>query len=724
MPKQTTYRAIKNLRSNDSFELGGKPWEATIPARPGLAQGTSKEDYRTWCSEPKTDWVFYSLAEGLTPSLRISETNPVKYQHGIVADYDAIVPIEDAKKLVEANSATGLAPTAISQTFSGGIRLVWEFEEPLMLDNKALYEAFMAYAGKEIKIKKLLPHFDETSYKSSQVFEIGNNWESIPGSVPIPSNAVHHWLAESALKAKKVSNDTSAIPYERIAAQIEKQYPGRIQGDIHEGLRVPLFWVDDGIDRIGAVLGEHGVICFSDRAGKSFVTWGEIFGKNFISEYEAERTGAAAADFWYDGRAYWVKDDALWCRLVTEEMGRRLKVLYRLSSKNGTKETSSEIDKAMVAIQQTKRVQNVAPFIYCPEEIVSFNGLKYLNISQRKMMEPASEDGDFPWLKKFLLDPGIWDEAVDSDGVGQRDYFLAWLKRFWESGRAGRLLSGQMLFIAGEAGQGKTFLSSFIMGQISGGHSDASGFLLGGGDFNKELVEVGVWSVDDGMATIDGTSRKTFSANVKKVVAQTEILYHPKFQDATKLPWQGRVVVTCNTDAESLSIVPTTDNSITDKLMLFKLGQWYPDFPPNHVIEAQVKAELPFFLRWLSAWTPPRSIMAAPGKSRYGVKSFHHPEILAHSQSLAAATHLREDIDALRHMKDNPMFDAGAKHWEGTSGDLLRLGRDFFATKASAAQIGVWLAQIHKSNVAPWLDRVESRSRKTLWTIAKPHPHK
>jgi hypothetical protein len=720
MPKPTSYYAIKNLRSNDAFELGGKPWEASIPSRPGLPVSATKEAYRTWCSDQNTDWIFYTFAEGLTPSLRVSENNPVKFQHGIIADYDAVVGLEDAKKLVEDNSPTGMAPTAISRTFSGGIRLVWEFEEPLMLDNKALYEAFMHYAAKELRLKKLLPHFDETSLKSNQLFEIGSEWTAFPGSAPISSNAIHHWLAESALKAKKVSNDTATIPYEKIAAEIEKQFPGKLSGGIQEGMRVPLFWIDDGIDRIGAVLGEHGVICFSDRAGKSFVPWVEILGKKFVSDYEAERTGAAAADFWYDGRSYWVKDNELWCRLVSEEMGRRLKVLYKLSSKNGNKDTASEVDKAMVAIQQAKRVQNVAPFIYNPTEIVEFNGMKYLNTSQRKMMEPAPQDGDFPWLKKFLVSPGIWDDAVDHNGVKQSDYFLAWLKRFWESGRAGRLLSGQMVFIAGDAGQGKTFLSSFIMGQISGGHSDASGYLLGGGDFNKELVEVGVWSVDDGMATIDGTSRKTFSANVKKVVAQTDILYHPKFQDATKMPWQGRVIVTCNTDEESLSIVPTTDNSITDKLMLFKLGAWYPEFPPNHIIEAQVKAELPFFLRWLESWNPPKSIMAGAGRSRYGVNSFHHPEILAHSQSLAAATHLREDLDALRHMKDSPMFQETKNEWEGTSGDLLRVGREFFATRASAAQMGVWLAQIHKSNIAPWLGRREGRSRKTLWTIGKP----
>jgi len=219
MPTQTTYLAIKNLRSNDAFDIGGKPWEASIPPRPGLQSGATKEAYRVWCSDPNTDWVFYTFAEGLTPSLRVSETNPVKYQHGIIADYDSVVPIADAKQILANNCPAGLEPTGISQTFSGGIRVVWEFEEPLMLDNKGLYESFMAYAAKELRVKKLLPHFDETSLKSNQVFEIGSDWEQIPGSLPISCNVVHHWLAESALKAKKVSDNSTSIPYDLYACR-------------------------------------------------------------------------------------------------------------------------------------------------------------------------------------------------------------------------------------------------------------------------------------------------------------------------------------------------------------------------------------------------------------------------------------------------------------------------------------------------------------------------
>jgi hypothetical protein len=188
----------------------------------------------------------------------------------------------------------------------------------------------------------------------------------------------------------------------------------------------------------------------------------------------------------------------------------------------------------MIAVQMGRRVQNVAPFIYNPQEIIEFNGQKYLNINGRKMMAPAEEglDGEFPWLREFF--DKIWDDETDAHGVGQRDYFLAWLKRFWETGRKGRLASGQVVFIAGDVGRGKSFLSNFILGRcIAGGFGDASAYLLGGESFNKELAEVGLWAVDDTNATIDNDTRKLFSSNIKKVVANPTVHYHPKFMDAS-----------------------------------------------------------------------------------------------------------------------------------------------------------------------------------------------
>lgn len=721
-----SFFSIKNLRSDIAEKIEGRPWDAAIPARPGLSPTATKEEYRAWCADPALDWCFLSMVEGLTPTQRVSAVNPCKFLHGIIADYDAKLSDRAAVlQIIADNSPPGLGPTAISTTFSGNVRLVWEFEEPLLLDHTALFEAFMERASKETRMSKILPHFDTSSLEYKQYFEIGTDWALIPGSQPLKQTTVQHWLAESALKAKKLSGDGPVIPYERIAAEIEKQFPGRIAGEIKEGTRVPLFWLADGIDRIGAVLGEHGVICFSDRAGKSFLTWSEVLGSKFVREFEEERTGAACNEFWYDGKKYWSKDNGVWCYTGTDDMSRRLKVCYSLSGQVGRKDTASEVDKALVAIQQTRRVQCVAPFIYNPQEIVHFNGLKYLNISSRRMMEPApdEQEGDFPWLREYF--DNIWGPAADEHGNTQREYFFAWLKRFWESGRAGRLLSGQILFIAGDHGQGKTFLSQFIMAQIAGGFGDATRVLLGQESFNRELGEVAMWSVDDGNATVDYQSRVTFSENIKAAIANPTIKYHPKYLDSSTLPWQGRIMVTCNTDPQSLQIIPTTENTIVDKLMLFKLGDWKPTWPPNPVIEAKVRAELPFFLRWLAKWTPPAGVMSnSRTGNRYGVRSFLHPDILAHSQELAAHTHFLDELDTLRwddaFIEPKKGVPPEETYWEGTAGDLARAGREHWVVRGTPLQIGVWLAKIHKEGSAKeWLFRKEGRSRKVYWRITR-----
>lgn len=724
-PRKAKCFAIKNVTADEATELPCYPWEATIPARPGLSPAASKDDFRIWCGRKDTDWCFYSFVEALTPGRRVSLDNPAKYRHGIVLDYDSKMPIAEVRAAVLRNGAAGLLPMAISNTFSGAIRMVWVFEEPLLLDIKTLGAAFMAHALKKIKAKALCGGLDAASEKEIQYFEIGSGWELVDGAAPIPVHTTNLWLSEAVLADKKMlslnTEGGTKIPYERIAAEIEKRYPGRVSGEITEGLRVPLFWIPDGIDRIGAILGEYGAICFSDRAGRSLVTWQEMFGRAFVEEFEAERTGAACSDYWYDGKAYWAKEGDLWCRNLTEEMSRRLRTLYKLNGACGRKDTCSEVDKALIAVQQGKRVENVAPFIFNQQEIVQFNGQKYLNINKRSMMAAAPEgvDGDFPWLREFF--DKVWDDEVCHGGIGQRDYFFAWLKRFWESGLAGRLLSGQVVFIVGHAGQGKTFLSNFILGSIAGGFGDASAYLLGGESFNKELAEVGVWAVDDGMATIDGGSRKTFSSKIKKVIANPTIVYRPMYCDGAEMPWQGRLVVTCNNDPESLSIIPTTDNSILDKLMLFKFGEWQPHFPPNPVIEAKVKAELPFFLRWLAAWVPPEAVTVG-AKARYGVNSFHHVDILGHSRELSPHNHFREELDALR--KDEAFIPKGENVWVGTAGDLLRAGRDFFATRnTSSVLIGMWLSQIHKEGSAPWLGRKGLRQGSVRWSIDKNNPN-
>jgi hypothetical protein len=699
-PNPIKYFYRKNTKSDDVLELQGKPWDATIPPRPGLSPTATKKQYRDWCNDENTDWCFFTFSEGLTPSLRVTADNPMKYRHGVIIDYDAVVvSIPDSMAAVRLNAPQGLCPTAISRTFSGATRLVWEFEEPVLCDDKELGKLFMEEIFEKLHGGHLLAGPDKKSFEEIQYFEIGNDWVVFPEATPLPTNTLHLWLAKAAMKVKKPRVELMDIPMERIAAEVERQFPGRWKGDFKEGVSGPVFWVDDGIDRIGCQILTHCVHCFTPRGGgKSYVSWGEILGPQFIREFEAEKTGAACADFWYDGKNYWIQENGLWVYYATTEMQRRLKACYGLTDRVTNKNTASQVDMAIIAIQQSRRVQNAAPFLYNPQEIVDHNGQRYLNVNYRKMMEPASVDGDFPWLREFF--DKIWDDARDEHGISQRDYFFAWLKRFWESGREGRLLKGQAMFIAGLVNQGKTFISEFIMGKIAGGNSSATDYLMGKTGFNKELGEVGSWSVDDGDAALTEAARQLFSNNIKKFAANPSISYQPKYLDATKLPCTARLIVTCNTDEASLSIIPTTEISILDKLMLLKFSSWMPKFARNNGQEQVVLSELPYFLRWLSKWEPPKEIL---GDSRYGVRSFCHPDILQHSRALDASTMFLNDLDDLRFAAGYIMEEK-ERSWEGTSGELVhRLSQFRPSSRYHPVVAGRYLAKIVREGRTPWL---------------------
>jgi hypothetical protein len=73
-------------------------------------------------------------------------------------------------------------------------------------------------------------------------------------------------------------------------------------------------------------------------------------------------------------------------------------------------------------------------------------------------MQPA--DADDPeksaWLHEFF------EKVWDPDQPRQRDYFLAWFKRFYQNALEGHPVSGQAAVIAGQAGIGKTFPSSSV----------------------------------------------------------------------------------------------------------------------------------------------------------------------------------------------------------------------------------------------------------------------
>lgn len=598
-------------------------------------QGMTKEQYSIWSSDIKTQGHFISPYEGLNPSLRVKKDNPAKWLHGIIGDYDSSKAWDMVDSL---DKRVKFLPTWVHQTFTPGkTRLIWEFESPVCVTNPEVTEEFLKELDKRVGIYAALPGLDKASLKSTQYFEMGDNWGQFPatsfpnGDMRLPNNLLELCMVNAAERAVIKVTDSPSIPIDKIADEVEKQFPGRAATPFVIGSKQPLFWLDD-TPRLGAVVREDGMTIFSDRDGRSFASWKSILGAPFVAEYEQEATGRAAQMFYFDGKTYWTKHGGDgWVNLAKEDARMHLKGAG-VSDQTIRGQMVTPVERVLIHVQTSRRVTAAVPILFNPNEVVDIASERYLNISSKKAMAPAQtgDPKDFPWLFDFMHNAFDGDQ----DGINANEFFLCWFRRFYESALHGKPLPGQVIIIAGEAHTGKTFLNKCIIGEALNGSVDAEALLMGETTFNKAGGENALWRCDDAATEGDHKTRQLFTKALKQMAANPSQLYQPKFRDAIELPFVGRVVVTCNTDPESLKILPALDGTIRDKIMLFKLRNGYRPhfFGNNYENEARIRKELPYFLNWLLNRPCPPDIMD-PVYKRFGVRSFHHAELVHQAQS-------------------------------------------------------------------------------------------
>ena len=595
----------------------------------------TKEQYSTWCADIKTAGYFISSWEGLNPSLRIKKDNPAKWLHGIIGDYDSTKAWDMVETMVD---RVKFMPTWVYKSFTPGkVRLMWEFESKIPVSSQEMTDEFMKELANRVGMDAALPGLDPASFKSTQYFEIGDDWGQFPptmfanGDLRLPSTLIDTCLLNAAEKAVIRVTDSPSIPIEKVAEEVEKQFPGRAVTPFTIGSKQPLFWLD-GTPRLGAVVREDGMTIFSDRDGRSFASWKSLLGAPFVADYEQQATGLAAAMFYFDGKAYWTRHGGDgWVYLAKEDAKMHLKGAG-VNDRVDRGALVSQVERVLIHVQTSRRVTAAVPILFNPNEVVDIASERYLNISSKKAMAPAEtgDPKDFPWLHEFM------HSAFDGhqDGISAHEFFLCWFRRFYESALRGQPLPGQVIIIAGEAHTGKTFLNKCIIGEALSGSVDAEALLMGETNFNKAGGENALWRCDDAASEGDHKTRQMFTKALKQMAANPSQLYQPKFRDAIELPFVGRVVVTCNTDPESLKILPALDGTIRDKIMLFKLRSGYRPhfFGNNYENEARIRKELPYFLNWLINRPCPTDIMD-PVYKRFGVRSFHHAELVHQAQS-------------------------------------------------------------------------------------------
>tara|TARA_B100001093_G_scaffold169071_2_gene161839 strand:- start:3119 stop:4927 length:1809 start_codon:yes stop_codon:yes gene_type:complete len=518
-----------------------------------------------------------------------------------------------------------------------------------------MYDSFMGYINKSLKMDKLFAGFDKTSLKPNQYFELGEDW--IKTGDAIPTDVFHACLSKAVSSKPPESSDTS-VPLDVVAPEVESRFPNRWFGEFEVGARGPLFWIDDGIDRDGCQVVEDGVVCYSDRAGKGFMSWGDIFGGSFVKDYETKKLSTLLDEYWFNGKTFFKLLYGNAVSIPKEQLLLELRQAgFSVRVRRGR--AISEVEEALLTVSNNNRIDEIAPVVFSSDRIVSYNATRILNCSNLVPVEPDS-DGDpakWPFLHQWLN-----QLFANSSKNPALDYFYSWLQRFYTAVLDRVPLQGQALLLVGPTGRGKSLLSNKIISGLVGGFSDASDYLSGQTKFNKDLGRVASWVIDDTTSAASFQDQRRATELLKRAVANPRVEYMAKYADAMSIPWTGRVTLSLNMDANSLSVIPSLDTSNRDKLMALLISNKSTNsFPANSQLEATIEQELPHFGKFLLDWKVPKEVEDV---GRFGVKSYIDPTIADAAYDNSSRSSIAELVEFFAKRCREIYPDMGK--WSGT----------------------------------------------------------
>ncbi len=633
-------RGLRNL-TDDTMRFPVEPWNFVTDAPAEALK--SKESWSKWAMTRTTEHLFFTGMEALNPLLRANKDNPVVKVHAIVIDYDGNVT-DDNIAAISGKLSPDLMPTWACKTrWSGGCRLVWMFEHPLDVGHGNLVDSFLKQANSVLRFNQLAAGFDPQSLKTTQTFEVGVDWRRIGG--PLRDEAVQSWLFKACLmRDSKLDVERGAfrIPIRDVAAEVERQFPGRWGGDFEVGRRGVVFFDPTSVNPSASIVTEDGMVCFGQA--KSFYPWREILGAEFVRQYEENQISNATTSLFFDGSEAWRRNfynPSRWERLNMTSLDAHLTVECGLKDE--------ALKKAKFHIDRYNRIRAAVPFVGNNQEIVTnAHGDRLLNTRcHQKVVQPAPGHsagwGDgFSFLAEFF--DTRHDTDKDPNGFSKW-HLLSWWSIFYKGILNGDLDLGQAIAIVGGAGTGKTLFVKRMLSPSVGGTSNAGTYLKGLTLFNADLFESAVWLVDDDALTQDPATRDRFSKMLKACASTDSMEYIRKGKDPVPVEWTGRAVILLNSDPESILSIPSLNISNNDKFCLYRWREHGPEFMRSADLEATVARELPFLLRWLVEMKP--EDYGVQANSRFGIASYIESETAAEAERASGAGSFQEIITEL-----------------------------------------------------------------------------
>jgi energy-coupling factor transporter ATP-binding protein EcfA2 len=373
-------------------------------------------------------------------------------------------------------------------------------------------------------------------------------------------------------------------------------------------------------------------------------------------------------------------------------------------------------DRVLTTAQLERWVDYAGPLSGHGIGIVNLNaGGRILVTSAAYPVEPAKKS-DCPMLERFM---------AELFGAEQADVVLYWLKCARESLAKRDFRPGQLLVLAGPSGCGKSLFQSIVTLLLGGRSAKPYRYMIGETQFNSDLAGAEHLVIEDENASADIRSRRKFGASIKEFTVNTEMSVHAKGRQAITLPTFKRMTLSVNDEPENLMILPPMDGSLLDKVTLLKCS-------PATIGEDReqtwktITNEVPALCRHLSQIRVPARLKDA----RFGVKAYHHPDILELLCAISPEQRLLNLIDEVlftrRSGEDAKHFEERVGDgWQGTAEQLEREIRDpasgfgFAVDKLLyfASACGTYLARLASQQPERF---IQKRSKgKSFWTIAR-----
>jgi hypothetical protein len=370
-------------------------------------------------------------------------------------------------------------------------------------------------------------------------------------------------------------------------------------------------------------------------------------------------------------------------------------------------------DRVLVIAQLDRAVDYAGPLAGHRCGVLSTRaGRKVLVTSEALPVQPKR--GDTDKIETYL------SELLGPD---QLPYFLFWLKTAWESLEAGDFRPGQMIVLAGPSGCGKSLLQSLITEFLGGRAAKPYRYMIGATQFNSDLAAAEHLIIADEQASIDIRSRRAFGAAVKDLCVNLDMSVHAKGREAITLPTYRRVTVSVNDEPENLAILPPMDESILDKIMLFKCAPASLDGDRKRIWKT-LTAELPALAFHLTKLRL-RPCMQDP---RFGVRAYHNEHLLEIVSDISPESRLLSLIEEVIWAKrQNESWDdykdRCQEPWKGTAIQLekdLRSSSFTFAVEkllSFSSACGTYLSRL-QNKLPDRFSQVVRRGKK-IWEIKK-----